>query len=112
MAAVCKQPMDRVKTIAIETGVQNLGIAILLMKLSLPQPDADISLLSPIVVGTFGPLPLLVAVLVIEIRKRCCKKEDEDFKEVDQDEETEKKPEEEVDLNGTEHSKPANTANI
>lgn len=101
VAVICRQPLDRIKTIAIETGVQNLGIAILLMKLSLPQPDADLSLLSPIMVGTFGPLPLLVAVIVLEVRKRCFKKAD-DLKQarVDngglKDEEEELNPEDET----------------
>ena len=34
------------------------GIPIMLMKYSLPQPDADMSLVSPVVVAMFTPLPL------------------------------------------------------
>ena len=30
--------------IAIETGIQNTGVAILLLRFSLPQPDADLTL--------------------------------------------------------------------
>ena len=47
-----------------------LGIAIVLMKFSLPQPEADMSLVSPIVVSVFTPIPLLTAIIIQEIRGR------------------------------------------
>jgi len=77
-AAVCRQPRARVLTIAIETGLQNTGIPIILMKLSLPQPDADLSIVAPVVVAMFMPLPLWIAVTIVEIRRRCCVKKARD----------------------------------
>ena len=74
IAFICRQPWVRVKTISIETGIQKTGIPILLMKFSLPQPDADLSIISPVAVATFTPIPLLIAVAYYEIRKRCCDK--------------------------------------
>ena len=75
-AFICRQSWTRVKTIAIETGIQNTGIAYLLITFSLPQPEADLSLVSPIVVATFTPIPLMIGIAVVEIRKRCFKKKE------------------------------------
>lgn len=73
VALICRQPWARIKTIAIETGIQNTGIPIILMKFSLPQPEADLSVVAPVMVATFTPIPLLVGVAYYEIRKRCCR---------------------------------------
>lgn len=74
IAFILRQPLPRILTIAIETGIQNTGLPIILMRFSLPQPDADLSVVSPVVVAMFMPLPLWVAVSIVEIRRRCCKK--------------------------------------
>ena len=66
VALIFRQPWLRIKTIAIETGIQNTGISILLMKFSLPQPDADLSLISPVAVATFTPIPLIFAIIYYE----------------------------------------------
>ncbi len=70
VAVILKQPWPRIKAIAIETGIQNTGIAILLLKMSLPQPEADMSFLAPVMVATFTPFPLIIAIIYVEIRKR------------------------------------------
>lgn len=74
IAFILRQPLPRILTIAIETGIQNTGLPIILMQFSLPQPDADLSVVSPVVIAMFMPLPLWVAVGIVEIRRRCCKK--------------------------------------
>lgn len=74
VAFILRQPLPRILTIAIETGIQNTGLPIILMRFSLPQPEADLSVVSPVVIAMFMPLPLWVAVSIVEIRKRCCKK--------------------------------------
>ena len=38
VAFILRQPAPRILTIAIETGIQNTGLPIILMKFSLPQP--------------------------------------------------------------------------
>lgn len=38
-----KQPITDIKAIAIETGIQNTGIAIFLLKFSMSQPEADLT---------------------------------------------------------------------
>ncbi|XP_075158874.1 ileal sodium/bile acid cotransporter [Haematobia irritans] len=45
-------------TIAIETGIQNTGIAIFLLR-SLPQPQADLTTVVPVSVAIMTPFPLL-----------------------------------------------------
>ncbi|KAE9553748.1 hypothetical protein FO519_003058 [Halicephalobus sp. NKZ332] len=53
-----QNPKD-VTAIAIETGVQNTGIAIMILKFSFP--DADTSILMPVIVACSTPFPLLVS---------------------------------------------------
>ncbi|KAK0403191.1 hypothetical protein QR680_016771 [Steinernema hermaphroditum] len=64
-----RQPPANVTAIAIETGIQNTGIAILLLKFSFPEPDADISALIPVIVASFTPAPLLLGMLVHRVIK-------------------------------------------
>uniref|UniRef100_A0AC34GHS0 PIN-like protein n=1 Tax=Panagrolaimus sp. ES5 TaxID=591445 RepID=A0AC34GHS0_9BILA len=59
-ALIFGQKPANVTAIAIETGVQNTGIAIMLLKFSFQQPDADISALIPVIVACFTPFPLLL----------------------------------------------------
>jgi len=70
VAFILRQPPPRILTIAIETGIQNTGLPIVLMKFSLPQPEADLSVVAPIVIAMFMPLPLWVAFGIREIRHR------------------------------------------
>lgn len=53
-----RSPAD-VTAIAVETGIQNTGIAILLLKASFSQPDSDIGAVIPVIVACFTPIPLL-----------------------------------------------------
>ena len=90
-AFIFRQPKPRIIAICIETGMQNTGVAILILRFALPQPDADLSLVSPIVTTTFTPLPLLMSVITYNIYKKCKKrqfqevptKENQDGKEMD-----------------------------
>lgn len=43
MAKVLKQSQPDCLAIAIEAGIQNTGIAIFLLRFSLPQPEADLT---------------------------------------------------------------------
>ena len=66
---LAQRPPD-VTAIAIETGVQNTGIAIMLLKLSFPGTDSDIASLLPIVVACFTPGPLLLGYAIHSTIKR------------------------------------------
>ncbi|EGT48637.1 hypothetical protein CAEBREN_29681 [Caenorhabditis brenneri] len=63
-ALLTKRKPEDVTAIAVETGIQNTGIAILLLKASFGQPDADIGSLIPVIVAAFTPGPLLLGAAV------------------------------------------------
>jgi len=72
-AILLRQEPQDVTAIAIETGVQNTGIAIMLLKISFSGTDADASILLPILVACFTPGPLLLGYAIHKIimwRKR------------------------------------------
>uniref|UniRef100_W6NW97 Sodium-bile acid cotransporter n=1 Tax=Haemonchus contortus TaxID=6289 RepID=W6NW97_HAECO len=85
-----RTPPD-VTAIAIETGIQNTGIAILVLKASFTQPDADIGAVIPVIAACFTPGPLLLGAAVHLVLKRL-KKRTESLKEVLADED--QKPDE------------------
>uniref|UniRef100_A0A915JUL4 Ileal sodium/bile acid cotransporter n=1 Tax=Romanomermis culicivorax TaxID=13658 RepID=A0A915JUL4_ROMCU len=88
-----KQPLSNIKAIAIETGIQNTGIGIVLLqdieillctnqihggdrnKLSFGQPEADLAAVVPVVVAMFTPPPLLLALAVHYVQKCRSKKQ-------------------------------------
>lgn len=55
--------------IAIETGIQNTGIAIFLLTFSLEQPMADLTTVIPVSVAIMTPLPLLSVYLIQKCRQ-------------------------------------------
>ncbi|KAF5282348.1 hypothetical protein FQR65_LT14337 [Abscondita terminalis] len=72
LAVLFKQSSKTALTIAVETGIQNTGIAILLLRLALPQPESDLVTMVPIYVATMTPVPLLVMLIH---QSRCTKQE-------------------------------------
>uniref|UniRef100_A0A8R1XU05 Uncharacterized protein n=1 Tax=Onchocerca volvulus TaxID=6282 RepID=A0A8R1XU05_ONCVO len=63
-SVILRQPPANVTSIAIETGIQNTGLAIMLLKFSFPDPDADISALIPVICATMTPVPLLFIAMI------------------------------------------------
>lgn len=45
--------------IALETGIQNTGISIFILRFSLEQPQADLTTIVPVSVAIMTPLPLI-----------------------------------------------------
>ncbi|KAK4876140.1 hypothetical protein RN001_012562 [Aquatica leii] len=70
LAVLFKQPPHIALTIAVETGIQNTGIAIFLLRFALPQPEADIVTVVPVYIATMTPLPLFVIFIYQKIRGR------------------------------------------
>ncbi|XP_067641286.1 hepatic sodium/bile acid cotransporter-like [Eurosta solidaginis] len=60
IATVLRQPPKDAITIAIETGIQNIGIAIFMLNFTLPQPQADMTSAVPIANSLVTPLPLFL----------------------------------------------------
>lgn len=58
-AWIFRQPSPDRLAIALETGIQNTGIAIFLLRFTLPQPQADLTTVVPVAVAIMTPLPLL-----------------------------------------------------
>ncbi|KAI0214458.1 P3 protein [Lamellibrachia satsuma] len=73
LSAVCRQSRARIITIALETGIQNIGIPILVMQNSLPHPESEIAMIGPIAVAIATPLPLWLGLTIQEVRRRCCR---------------------------------------
>ncbi|KHJ45044.1 bile acid transporter [Trichuris suis] len=61
MAMLLRQPRENVVAISLETGIQNTGIAIVMLQLSFPKPDSDIASVMPVIVALFTPVPVLAA---------------------------------------------------
>lgn len=59
-ALLLRQKWSDALTIAIETGVQNTGIAIFILRVTLDQPEADINTVIPVAVAIFTPVPLVI----------------------------------------------------
>jgi len=63
LAWVCRQDPRDILAIAIETGVQNTGLAILALRLSLPAPESDLTTVLPVAVAIMTPvIPLLILI--------------------------------------------------
>lgn len=58
-AAIMRQSWSDALTIAVETGIQNTGIAIFILRVTLEQPEADINTVVPVAVAIMTPIPLL-----------------------------------------------------
>lgn len=59
-ATLLRQPWPDALTVAIETGVQNTGISIFILRVTLDQPEADINTVIPVAVAIFTPAPLVI----------------------------------------------------
>ncbi|XP_055841449.1 P3 protein [Episyrphus balteatus] len=70
VAKLMKQTQPDALTIAIETGIQNTGIAIFLLRFSLPQPQADLTTVIPVSVAIMTPFPLLALYLCKKFNDR------------------------------------------
>uniref|UniRef100_A0A0R3RU45 Ileal sodium/bile acid cotransporter n=1 Tax=Elaeophora elaphi TaxID=1147741 RepID=A0A0R3RU45_9BILA len=75
-AVLLRQSPPNVTSIAIETGIQNTGIAIMLLKFSFPDPDADISALIPVICASMTPVPLLFIATIHWLWKKVEKKKE------------------------------------
>merc|ERR1712079_595287 len=74
IAKLSKRPMEDVIAIAIETGVQNTGMSIFLLWLTLDHPLGDMTAVIPVAAATMTPLPLLTALIIMKIRDFCTEK--------------------------------------
>ena len=90
VSTISCQPFHRKIAMTIETGLQSTGIPLILLKYSLPQPEADIAIVAPVMISMFTPLPLLLFFIVGESYRFIFKKEGRFFQKVPQDDSEEK----------------------
>lgn len=64
-----KQPAPDRLAIALETGIQNTGISIFLLRFALKQPYADLTTVMPVCVAIMTPLPLLCLLIYQKYRQ-------------------------------------------
>ncbi|XP_049880720.1 solute carrier family 10 member 6-like [Pectinophora gossypiella] len=70
LARICKQPHADALAISIETGIQNTGISIFLLRYALPQPEADLTTVIPVSVAIMTPIPM-TCIYVYQKIKAC-----------------------------------------
>lgn len=61
-------PLEDIIAVAVETGIQNVGIAYVLLGFSLGQPESDIATAIPVAASIMTPFPLLFAYAFLRIR--------------------------------------------
>ena len=74
-AAIFRQPWARVKTISIETGLQNTSIAYLLLTNSFPPPIGDVAAVAPVASAVMTPLPLFFVTIIYLIYQKYINKQ-------------------------------------
>jgi len=69
---LCRRQREDIIAIAIETGIQNTGMAIFMLWFTLDHPLGDLAAVVPVAVATLTPFPLLTALIYYKLRSRYC----------------------------------------
>lgn len=64
IAYICKQPQADIRAIAIETGIQNTGVAIFLLRFTLKSPADDLTTVVPVSAAIMTPIPLVILFII------------------------------------------------
>ena len=84
VAFLARQESDYVKTIATETTVTNCLLVLVMLRFSLPQPDADVASAVPMWVVLTSPVPFVLASVLQKIRScmkdRCAKRREKKYR--------------------------------
>ena len=75
---LCRQSKTRCITIALETGIQNVGIPMVMLIYAFPQPEGDIGAVLPMISAYLNVLVLYTVYGIILISRRLIRKKDED----------------------------------
>ena len=63
VAKVCKESWPRVLTVAIEVGIQNGSVTLIVLSFTLGQPEADLASAMPIACLLLTPVPLVIGII-------------------------------------------------
>lgn len=66
-------PYSDIVTVAIETGIQNVGIAFVLLSYSLAKPVSDMAVVVPVAASMITPIPLFIVFCVKKLNNCCIK---------------------------------------
>ncbi|XP_061507390.1 P3 protein isoform X1 [Anopheles gambiae] len=69
-STLMRLPLADSLAISVETGIQNTGIAIFLLRFALEQPAADLTTVMPVSNAIMTPLPLLLLLVGLRIHER------------------------------------------
>jgi len=69
---LCRRERKDIIAIAVETGIQNTGMAIFMLWFTLDHPAGDLAAVVPVAVATLTPFPLLAALVYYNLRARLC----------------------------------------
>ena len=70
LAFILGRDKQSIITIAVETGIQNNGIPIMMLRLSLMGPERDTGIVAPIAAAILAPIPICCALIIRIIRKK------------------------------------------
>merc|ERR1712038_2001756 len=79
---ICRQERKDIIAIAIETGIQNTGMAIFMLWFTLDHLAGDLAAVVPVAVATLTPFPLLTALMYYNLRRRFCAQEEKEMVEM------------------------------
>lgn len=71
VSVMCRRNLEEIIAISIETGIQNTGISIGILKVALQDyaPLGDIAMVIPVAVATMTPIPLTVAYIIKRVQE-------------------------------------------
>ncbi|XP_048486554.1 solute carrier family 10 member 6 [Plutella xylostella] len=84
LARMFRQSHPDSLAISIETGIQNTGISIFLLRYALPQPEADLTTVVPVCVAIMTPVPM-TCIYVYQKIKACIESRRQHTKIIDED---------------------------
>jgi len=80
---LCRRERKDIIAIAVETGIQNTGMAIFMLWFTLDHPAGDLAAVVPVAVATLTPFPLLAALVYYNLKNRMCPAEPKEKEMVD-----------------------------
>lgn len=85
LAWILRLPSKDQIAISIETGIQNTGIAYVLLGLSLLPPFNDIATVVPVAASIMTPIPLTIVWIIMKCRRRFCSNKKASLNTLDED---------------------------
>jgi predicted Na+-dependent transporter len=70
LAWLAKRPLKQIYTISIETGLQNVGIAYMIVMLNFPSPESDYALLPLVAISSITTVPLWIVLFAKTVYRR------------------------------------------